>query len=385
MKVISTNEDLLDLCLRLKDARYVCVDTEFIRVNTYWPELCLIQVATPEIEGIIDPLAPDLELTPFFDLMQNTSVIKVFHSARQDLEILWHLTGALPAPLFDTQVVAQALGFGESVGYETLVNKIIKQSLDKSMRMTDWSQRPLSDRQLEYALSDVTHLCKIFEYLEKSLIKKNRGSWVEEEITMLLSPDTYRPNPDMVWKRLKPRTYNPRYLALLKELAKLREVEALAHNKPRGHILKDDVLLEIAAHRPTTLDKLMAIRGVSGANLKSDLKLQILALIDAAQKIPESELPKVPTPTPLSRRQAAALELLKVFQRIRADELKITPKILATSDELDLAVQSPTETLSTIPCFQGWRMEAWGQDAIELLKGNYSLSLDTHGLKLNKE
>ena len=315
MTIITTTAELAAACTRLAAFDMVTVDTEFMRETTYWPKLCVIQAASPDEAVIIDAMAPDIDLGPFFRLMANEKVTKVFHAARQDIEIVHHLGGLIPHPVFDTQVAAMVCGFGDSVSYDQLVNRVTGARIDKSSRFTDWSRRPLSERQVEYALADVTHLRDVYQALKARLAEQNRIDWVREEMEVLTSLDTYRMEPEEAWKRLKLRVRKPVELAILQELAAWREREAQARDVPRGRVVKDDAIYEIAQQQPTTATALSQLRTVPRGFERSRQAEDILAAVRKALALPKDQLPRLPKHRPLTNGNGAAVDLLKVLLR----------------------------------------------------------------------
>lgn len=375
MTLITKTSDLDDLCARLRSAEFLTVDTEFMREHTYYPQLCLIQVADDREAVAIDPLSNDLDLTPFLELMADKTIPKVLHACRQDLEIFVNLMDKVPEPIFDTQVAAMVCGFGDSVGYETLVNKITRQSVDKSARYTDWARRPLTERQLSYALSDVTYLRDIYRFLVKTLEKTDRSHWVGEEMAYLARKDIYQMNPDDMWTKLKPRSTKPRFLGILRELAAWREREAIERDIPRRRILKDEVILELAAAAPTTLDMIDRTRGIHSGFVNSKAGKTLLAAIEKGRNIPENDLPtkqnqKMRPPTP------PIAELLKVLLKLKCQEAGVASKLVANAADIEAWSAQPTEDFIAL---KGWRGEIFGNDAKKLLAGELALTADTKG------
>lgn len=368
--IITDSNELAKHCENLKNEEYITVDTEFLREKTYYSKLCLVQVASDDIEFAVDPLADSIDLSPLFELFANENVIKVFHSARQDIEIILNMAGSVPKPLFDTQVAAMVCGFGASASYATLVSEIVKTEIDKSSRFTDWSRRPLTEKQLKYALSDVTHLRAIYKELKARLEKTGREKWLEEEMEFLTNPTTYEIDPEEIWKKLKPRGTSRRFLGILKELAKWRELKARHLNKPRGHIIKDQALLEIAAVAPKDVVHLAKIRGVGG--LKKSHELEVIAAIEEGNKIPDDELPIMKKIKKREKADPASIELLKVLLKAQSDKFHVAEKMVATVDDLKEIVLSCqlTESLS-----RGWRHEVFGQYALALINGDISLGI----------
>ncbi|MFC3050989.1 ribonuclease D [Kordiimonas pumila] len=371
MQPITKTNDLIALCKRLSKAEFITVDTEFLRDNTYFPQLCLVQVADDNEAHCIDPLAEGLDLQPLFDLFADTNVLKVMHACRQDMEIFYLLMKDLPAPIFDTQIAAMVCGFGDSVGYETLVTKITHAQLDKSARYTDWSKRPLSDTQLTYALGDVTHLRTIYRSLKKELEETGRTSWVEEETEMLRDPSLYVVEPSEAWLRMKVRTNKPRFLGILKALAEWREIQAQERDMPRGRIAKDEVLFEIAAHPAKDMESLDRLRGIPKGFSKSRSGK---ALFDAIQKgldIPEADLPKIERAKPRPATPPMA-DLLKVLLKQKCQDAKVATRMIASAQELEEWAAMPKKT--DIRALQGWRYKIFGEDALKLMRGDLALT-----------
>lgn len=379
MQMISDTATLAAFCDRLKDAPYVTVDTEFIREKTYYPQLCLVQVAGPEEAQAIDPLAPGIDLGPLFDLMADERVIKVFHAARQDVEIFLNLAGRVPTPLFDTQVAAMVCGFGDSVGYETLAAQLARARIDKSLRFTDWTQRPLSERQLHYALSDVTHLRVAYEKLKRKLEQNDRLRWVEEEMAEVANPATYQLDPEDAWRRLKPRSTSPRFLGVLRELAAWREREARERNLPRQRMLRDEQLTEIAAHAPTTVAELSRTRGLGKGFAEGKMGAVVLEAVGRALALPEDLCPKPPERMELPRGLGPVADLLKVLLKLKCDEHGVAQKLVASASDLEqIAAADDAE----VPALHGWRREIFGADALELKHGRLGLALAPDGRHL---
>ncbi len=372
MRIITTTGDLDTFVGELEQGPYAAIDTEFMRDQTYWPKLCLVQAAGPGAQGIIDPLAPGIEIDPLYRLLANPAVVKVFHAARQDIEIFHHQGGVIPEPFFDTQIAAMVCGFGEAASYETLVRKLAKADIDKSARFTDWSRRPLSKRQLEYALSDVTHLRQLYEILSGELSKTGRTTWVEEEEATLMNPATYRLEPADAWRRLKPRSGNKRFLAVLAGVAAWREREAQSRDVPRNRVLRDETLLEIAAHPPADAEHLEHIRGLPNGYAQSRAGKALLAAINDSLTAPPPELAP---PGPRLRREPsqAALDLLKTLLRLRATEFRVAPRLVADMADLEKLASGETEGVAAL---HGWRANVFGQDALKLCAGHLAISLD---------
>ena len=371
MSLINTTSELDELCNHLSNADFVTVDTEFHRESTYWPLLCLIQVGGPDKSYCIDTLSNDIDLTSLYKLLVNPKVIKVFHAARQDIEIFHHQANLIPTPIFDTQIAAMVCGFGESVGYETLVSKIIKINIDKSQRFTDWTRRPLTKKQLSYAISDVEHLREVFKELSIRLDKNKRIDWLKDEMEILTNPLTYNLNPNDAWKRIKSRDKKPRFLAVLRELAGWREEEAQKQNVPRRRIVKDEVLVELANLKPPN-DQAIAQTRLSKFLVKSKYKEDILYAIEKGQKTPEADCPKVVQKNKLEVGIGSVVELLKVLLKARSEQHNVAVKLIASVNDLQL-IASDDE--ANVPSLKGWRREIFGEDAIKLKHGELSISI----------
>ncbi len=374
MRIVETTDELRAFVAELVHAPYLALDTEFLRDQTYYPKLCLIQVAAPGIEAIVDPLAPGMDLAPFYDLIRRPNIVKVLHASRQDIEIFYLQGGVLPAPLFDTQIAAMVCGFGDAASYETLARKIAHVEIDKSARFTDWSHRPLSKRQLEYALADVTHLCVIYEWMKARLDKTGRLSWVAEEVAALQDPGLYQLEPEQAWKRLKPRTTNKRFLAVLASLAAWREREAQARDIPRGRVLKDEALSEIAAHPPETPEALERIRAVPKGFANSKLGKGLLEAI-AVGLTAEPPLEALTENKQRRRREPspAAVDLLKTLLRLRAEAADVAPRLIANAEDIERLAAQEDDGVAAL-C--GWRHEVFGKDAIALRNGNLAIALE---------
>jgi len=374
MTPITSTAELADFCARLAGQAFVAVDTEFMRETTYWPKLCLIQAASPGgIEATIDPLAENLDLTPLLNVMRDTSILKVFHAARQDVEIFNNL-GAMPAPLFDTQIAGMAAGYGEQIAYDALVRQMLKIDLDKSSRFTDWARRPLSDSQLEYALADVTHLAALYPLLRDRLDKTGRLGWVKEEMAQMTDPALYDLDPENAWKRLKPKKFAPKYLAVLRGVAAWRERTAQTRDQPRGRILKDDAIDEIANQAPTDADGLNRLRAVPKGFAGSKFGPDLLDAINTALANADAYAPKIERnhtqPAPAA---GATVELLKVLLKARAEDAGVASKLIATVSDLE---KIASDDNANTPALQGWRRDAFGEDALRLKRGELALVLD---------
>jgi ribonuclease D len=374
MRIVETNEALGAFIEELSTAPYLALDTEFLRDQTYYPKLCLIQVASPGAEGIIDPLAEGLDLGPFFELLKRPDIVKVLHAARQDIEIFYLKAGLIPDPLFDTQVAAMVCGFGDAASYETLARKLAGVEIDKSARFTDWSHRPLSTRQLEYALADVTHLRVIYEKLSAQLARSGRAAWVEEEISALKDPKLYKLDPELAWKRLKPRTSNKRFLGMLSALAAWREREAQNRDIPRGRVLKDEALTEIAAHPPESGEGLERIRAVPKGFANSRLGKSLMEAVEIGRDQPPPE--GGPAPSSGRRRREpspAVIDLLKTLLRLRAEAAHVAPRLIANAEDIEKLAAHEDEDVAAL---HGWRAEVFGKDALALRKGDLAIALE---------
>jgi ribonuclease D len=373
MSMITKTADLADACARLARHPYVAVDTEFLRETTYWPKLCVVQMAGPDTAVVVDALAPGLDMQPFLDLMANEAVVKVFHAARQDIEIIFRMGDFVPHPVFDTQVAAMVCGYGDSISYDQLVQRVTGESLDKSSRYTDWTRRPLSDKQMAYALSDVTHLRDVYHHLAKTLAAEGRTDWVAEEMEVLTSRQTYDMAPEDAWERLKMRVKKPIELLILKELAAWREREARARDVPRSRVLKDDAIYEIAGDQPADAAALGNLRSLSKGMERSRLGEDILAIVRRAQAVPRDQLPHVPKPKAIPEGTMAAVDLLKVLLKFVAEKNGVAAKVLATVDDLE-AIALDDE--ADVPALKGWRRQFFGEMALKLKHGALALTFD---------
>jgi len=373
MESISTTRELKALTSELEAAAYIAVDTEFMRDQTYWPKLCLVQVAAPGIEAIIDPLADDIDLAPFYKLLKSPRIVKVLHAARQDIEIFFHQGGVIPDPLFDTQIAAMVAGFGESASYETLARKLAHAEIDKSARFTDWSRRPLSKRQLEYSLADVTHLRVIYEALARQLEKSGRTSWVAEEIRALQEPALYQLDPEQAWRRLKPRTSNKRFIAILATLAEWREREAQTRDIPRNRVIKDEALMEIAAHPPSDPAGLEHARAVPKGFAASRLGKGLMDALNKGLTAPPPHGIEPERPRRRREPSASAIDLLKTLLRLRAEEAGVAPRLIANADDIERIAAHEDDGVAAL---SGWRAEVFGHDAKALRDGRLAIALE---------
>ncbi|MEM1286772.1 MAG: ribonuclease D [Pseudomonadota bacterium] len=372
-QLLTQTDDLDALCARLGREPFITVDTEFLRETTFWPKLCLIQVAGADEHALIDPLAPDIDLTPFFALLQNENVIKVFHAGRQDIEIFYYLNNAIPQPIFDTQVAAMVCGFGDQIGYDQLVRQIVGASIDKSFRFTDWSRRPLNEGQLAYAAADVTHLRDVYRSLSKDLDKANRRAWVDEEMAVLTSIETYSADPEQAWQRLKMRARKPVELAALKAVARWREELAQKRDVPRRRVLKDDAIYELAQQRPQSLDAFGKLRSVPRGFEKQSGADTLLKALREVAALPKDQLPKLPKQKRNPETSPAASDLLRVALKFIAEKEGVAPRIIANAEELDaIAVHGDCD----VKAMHGWRRELFGEIALKIRAGEMALGLN---------
>lgn len=373
MTPITTTADLETFCDKILGQPFVAVDTEFMRETTYWPKLCLIQAATPDDEAVIDPLAPGLDLEPFLQILRDESIVKVFHAARQDVEI-FHNLKAMPRPLFDTQVAAMAAGYGEQIAYDALVRNMLKIELDKSSRFTDWARRPLTENQLTYALADVTHLAALYPRLKSRLEDEGRVAWVADDMKSLSDPALYDVSPENAWRRLKPRKQAPRYLSVYRAVAEWREKTAQLRDQPRGRILKDDAIDELASQAPTDAAQMERLRSVPKGFAGSRFGPELLETIREALRDPEATAPVIEkTRSPHNPAAGSVVELLKVLLKARAEDGGVASKLIATVSDLEMIAQDDN---ADTPALTGWRLEAFGADALRLKRGELALVLD---------
>ncbi|MDB2414454.1 ribonuclease D [Rickettsiales bacterium] len=371
MTIITDNNQIKQLCRELSDELYISVDTEFLRDKTYYPKLCLIQIGIPEKCVAIDPLAAGVDLSPVFELFNNDNVLKVFHAAKQDLEIILNITGSLPQAVFDTQVAAMVCGYGGSVGYANLVKDIVGIELDKSSRFTDWSRRPLSDKQLSYALSDVSHLCKVYEHLQGRIDQQKRSLWVKEEMAKLLDPKEYEANPDNIWKKAAGKSGSKAFLGAVRALSHWREEKAKSLDKPRGHIIKDQTMLDISASRPANIEELLRIRGVG--RVKNSVAQEIVDQIKQSQAITSQEMPKRKDLKKIANMNKPLIDLLRVLLTTQCQKYEVADKLIANSEDLGaIAAYDNPE----IAAMKGWRYEVFGKYAIALKKGDIALYIE---------
>ena len=372
MDLITRNEELAAVCARLSEAPFIAIDTEFMREQTFWPKLCLIQLAAEGTEALIDSQAPDLDLGPFFDLMVNEKVLKVFHSGRQDIEIVHHLARVIPRPIFDTQVAAMVCGFGEAVSYSMLVKRLLGRNLDKTSRFTDWSRRPLSERQLTYALGDVLFLRDLYPKLKAQLDQSGRESWLDEEMAVLTDPATYQLHPEQAWKRLKMRIKTAKSLAVLMELAAWREREAQSQDVPRARVLKDEALYDIANQAPRTPEDLGSLRTLHNGFARSQRGRAVLEAVSRGLERDPKSIPPIERGEPMPPEAAAVVDLLRVLLKATAGRHGVAPKLIATSDELEQIARDDDADAAVL---RGWRGKLFGEDALALKRGELALAI----------
>ena len=372
MEPITTSEELAAVCARMAKHRYVTVDTEFLRETTYYPLLCVAQMATADEAVVIDALAPGIDLAPFFDILVDENVVKVFHAARQDIEIVWNMAAKIPHPIFDTQVAAMVLGYGDSISYDQLVQRITGDQLDKSNRFTDWTRRPLTPAQLTYAVSDVTHLRDVYLKLDEDLHKRGRAGWVSAEMAVLTSPETYRADPERAWERLKSRVRKPKELAVLIEAAAWREREAQTRDVPRSRVLKDEVLGDLAVQAPTTIERLGQLRSLPKGFERSRWGEQIVEAVRRGIERDPKTLPRLERFRPAAN-GGATVELLKVLLRMTAESNAVAAKVIATVDELE---RIAADDEADVPALKGWRRELFGDKALALKHGKLALAVE---------
>lgn len=381
--LITKTEELAALCERLAKSDFVTVDTEFMRENTYWPELCLVQIANTEEAAAVDPKAEGLDLSPLLDLLtDNEDVLKVFHAGGQDVEIIYNFTGRTPHPIFDTQIAMMAISQSEQIGYSNLVESWQGLTIDKGARFTDWSRRPLTERQIEYAIGDVTHLAKIFPKILKRLMKTGRGVWLNQEMEKLADPENYRNDPTEAWKRIKAAGRNAAMLGRLKGIAEWREIEAQGKNIPRGRIARDETLADIASHPPKQQSDLAKVRGLSQGWKDNDIGKRLMATLAKAQPLGEDELPpRAPRGAPLGKEGSLVADLLKLLLKIRAREIDVAARLLARSEDLELLAAGVRKNL---PILEGWRYEVFGHDALDLVEGKLAFAVVDGKLKMTR-
>jgi len=381
--LIEDSVTLADLCKRLAQSDFITVDTEFMRENSYWPELCLIQIADVNEAAAIDPMAPGIDLAPLLDLLtDNDDVLKVVHAGGQDIEIIYNLTGKTPHPLFDTQVAAMALGQGEQIGYSNLVDSWLGISIDKGARFTDWARRPLDKRQIDYAIADVTHLSKIFPKMLEKLRKSGRGVWLDQEMERISDPEHYRNDPDQVWQRVRINSRKPEVLGRLKALARWRELEAQGKDLPRGRIVKDETLGDLAGHPPRRQADLAKVRGLSATWASNDIGGRLMAALESATPLSAEELPPRDDRKPgLGKDGALVADLLKLLLKIRARDIDVASRLLARSDEIEMLAAG---VRSGLPMLEGWRYDQFGRDALDLVEGRLGFAVKNGKLTMTR-
>jgi ribonuclease D len=372
--LITDTATLTELCARLAKSPYVAVDTEFMRENTYWPELCLVQIADDNEAAAIDPLAPDIDLKPLLDLLvDNEEVLKVVHAGGQDIEIIHNLTQRTPHPLFDTQIAAMALGMGEQVGYSNLVESMTGVKLDKGARFTDWSRRPLDKRQIDYAIGDVTHLIRIFPRMLEKLRKTGRGEWLDEEMERIADPTNYINDPDLAWQRIKVPSRKAEVLGRLKAIAAFREREARRKNLPRGRLIKDETLADLAVHPPRSQADLAKVRGLAASWANNDIGARLMGALEGAAALTDSEMPPRDDRRPgLGKEGALVADLLKLLLKVRSRDADVAPRLIARGDEIDALAAGQRDGLQML---QGWRYDVFGKDALALIEGRLAFSV----------
>ena len=383
-ETITTSARLREVCAGFSTKPYITIDTEFVRETTFWPDLCLVQIACDEQVALIDPLADDIDLAPLYELLENSDVLKVFHAARQDIEIFFHLTGAVPTPIFDTQVAAMVCGYGDSIAYDALAKRIADVHIDKSSRFTNWKIRPLTDKQLDYAAADVTHLRDIYESLRAALSESGRDHWLTQEMAVLTSVETYDLKPENAWKRLKLRARRPAEFEITKRLAEWRETEARTNNTPRNRVLKDDAIYEIAQQQPDDERALGRLRTIYKGVERSAVGKAALEIVAAVKALDRDDLPKVPRPAPSPEGTGAAVDLLKVLLKLTSEELEVAQKIIANIDQLEkIAIHGEK---ADVEAMKGWRRDVFGDRALDLLAGKIALSFEDRKIKtINRE
>ena len=380
MAVIADSTSLTKFCDRLIKSSYITVDTEFMRDRTYWPRLCLVQIADEHEAAAIDTLAKGIDITPLLNLLTNPRILKIFHAARQDLEIFYRLMGRLPSPIFDTQIAAMVCGFGDSAGYDTLVRKLTDETIDKSSRFTDWALRPLSQRQINYALGDVTHLRQVYIKLNEMLGQNNRHNWMDEELSILRDTKNYTFEPEDAWRRIKYRAPTPRFLAILKEVAAWREIEAQNKNIPRNRIVRDESLVEISHHAPKNINDLSRARGLSLKKAEGSLGKALLNAVKVGLNVPSENLPEVKRDAPLPKGIGPITDLLKVLLKLKCEKHDVAQKLIATVNDMEQIAAFGRN--ANVPALQGWRQEVFGIDALRLRSGQLAMVIKDHNLEL---
>ena len=380
MELIKTNKELKEACKKLNKAKFITIDTEFIREKTYWSQLCLIQVCSGESEFIIDPLEEDIDLKPFIKILNKKSILKVFHSGRQDIEIFFKISGKIPSPIFDTQIAAMVCGFGDSVGYEKLVDKLLRKKIDKSSRFSNWAKRPLTNKQLNYAIGDVTHLFEIYPILNDALKEKKRTRWLDEELKILTSENTYNTDPDLAYKRLKIRGYDLKTRGVTFQLAKWREERAQNNNIPRGRVIRDDIIYELSSMKPKSINEIMNLRSFSnGLRLKENVINEIQEQILIGLSLKEENLPKLPEKRKLPHGTNSRVSLLKILLNSISEENEVAQKLIASTQDLEDLIADDFADIKTL---KGWRYDLFGKKALDFKNGKVAISMEENNVIL---
>ena len=380
MELIKTNKELKEACKKLNKAKFITIDTEFIREKTYWSQLCLIQVCSGESEFIIDPLEEDIDLKPFIKLLNKKSILKVFHSGRQDIEIFFKISGKIPSPIFDTQIAAMVCGFGDSVGYEKLVDKLLRKKIDKSSRFSKWAKRPLTNKQLNYAIGDVTHLFEIYPILNDALKEKKRTRWLDEELKILTSENTYNTDPELAYKRLKIRGYDLKTRGVTFQLAKWREERAQNNNLPRGRVIRDDIIYELSSMKPKSINEIMGLRSFSnGLRLKENVINEIQEQILIGLSLKEENLPKLPEKRKLPHGTNSRVSLLKILLNSISEENEVAQKLIASTQDLEDLIADDSADIKTL---KGWRYDLFGKKALDFKNGKVAITMEENNVIL---
>jgi|TARA_B110000037_G_scaffold33229_1_gene40127 ribonuclease D len=380
MELIKTNKELKEACKKLNKAKFITIDTEFIREKTYWSQLCLIQVCSGESEFIIDPLEEDIDLKPFIKLLNKKSILKVFHSGRQDIEIFFKISGKIPSPIFDTQIAAMVCGFGDSVGYEKLVDKLLRKKIDKSSRFSNWAKRPLTNKQLNYAIGDVTHLFEIYPILNDALKEKKRTRWLDEELKILTSENTYNTDPELAYKRLKIRGYDLKTRGVTFQLAKWREERAQNNNIPRGRVIRDDIIYELSSMKPQSINEIMGLRSFSnGLRLKENVINEIQEQILIGLSLKEENLPKLPEKRKLPHGTNSRVSLLKILLNSISEENEVAQKLIASTQDLEDLIADDSADIKTL---KGWRYDLFGKKALDFKNGKVAITMEENNVIL---
>lgn len=380
MELIKTNKELKEACKKLNKAKFITIDTEFIREKTYWSQLCLIQVCSGESEFIIDPLEEDIDLKPFIKILNKKSILKVFHSGRQDIEIFFKISGKIPSPIFDTQIAAMVCGFGDSVGYEKLVDKLLRKKIDKSSRFSNWAKRPLTNKQLNYAIGDVTHLFEIYPILNDALKEKKRTRWLDEELKILTSENTYNTDPELAYKRLKIRGYDLKTRGVTFQLAKWREERAQNNNIPRGRVIRDDIIYELSSMKPKSINEIMSLRSFSnGLRLKENVINEIQEQILIGLSLKEENLPKLPEKRKLPHGTNSRVSLLKILLNSISEENEVAQKLIASTQDLEDLIADDSADIKTL---KGWRYDLFGKKALDFKNGKVAITMEENNVIL---